>query len=124
MRNAWVIRVGMVTLVGVMVLSDGHLSTAAPNGIEPSATEAVESAVIDLKRVLNDDALKQPGRAKERRYEIEVPVEGFHRFPFLAVMALPAFEAEGLLRKAEIHSPVSTRRSRSTPVLMPRPWSM
>ena len=61
----------MVTLVGVMVLSEGHLSTAAPNGIEPSATEAVESTVSDLKRVLNDDALKQPERAKERRYEIE-----------------------------------------------------
>jgi phospholipid transport system substrate-binding protein len=71
MRYTWISRFGMVTLVGVMVLSEGHLSTAAPNGIEPSATEAVESAVSDLKRVLNDDALKQPERAKERRYEIE-----------------------------------------------------
>jgi len=71
MRNAWVSRVGMVTLVGVMVLSENHLSTAAPNGIEPSATEAVESAIIDLKHVLNDDALKQPEQAKERRHEIE-----------------------------------------------------
>ena len=71
MRHAWVSRIGMVTLVGVMVLSEGHLSTAAQNGIEPSATQAVESTIIDLKHVLNDDALKQPERAQERRHEIE-----------------------------------------------------
>ena len=71
MRNAWVSRVGMVTLVGVMVLSGGHLSTAAPNGIEPSATEAVKSTINDLIQVLDDETLKQPERAEERRHEIE-----------------------------------------------------
>ena len=71
MRNAWVSRVGMVTLVGVMVLSGGHLSTAAPNGIEPSATETVKSTINDLIQVLDDETLKQPERAEERRHEIE-----------------------------------------------------
>jgi phospholipid transport system substrate-binding protein len=80
----------MVTLVGVMVLSEGHLSTAAPNGIEPSATEAVGSAIIDLKHVLNDDALKQPEQADERRHEIEEIIKHRVDYEEMAKRALGA----------------------------------
>ncbi len=47
------------------------LSTAALNEIEPSATEAVKSTITDLMHVLDDDTLKQPEQAEERRHEIE-----------------------------------------------------
>ena len=90
MRHAWISRVGMVTLIGVMVLSEGHLSTAAPNGIEPSATEAVKSTVIDLKHVLNDDDLKQPEQAKERRHEIEEIIKHRVDYEEMAKRALGA----------------------------------
>src|SRR2546428_13069426 len=42
----------------------------------------------------------------------------------LAAMARPALEDGSLFRTSQIHCPISTSRSRSTPVLMPRPCSM
>src|SRR5437867_13342745 len=42
----------------------------------------------------------------------------------LAAMAWPALEDGSLFRTPQIHCPISTSRSRSTPVLMPRPCSM
>src|SRR5438128_7656542 len=42
----------------------------------------------------------------------------------LAAIARPALEDGSLFRTPQIHCPISTSRSRSTPVLMPRPCSM
>src|SRR6266513_1876337 len=42
----------------------------------------------------------------------------------LAAMARPALEDGSLFRTPQIHCPISTSRSRSTPVLMPSPCSM
>src|SRR5260221_6477720 len=87
-----------------------------------------EARLVDDRRHRRQFLEAVQAEVRERRDEIEVPVDRsparFHRLPFFAVIALPAFEAEGRFRKAEIHSPVSTSRSRSTPVLMPRPCSM
>ena len=58
-------------IVAGLTLAFPLLSTAAPNGIEPSATEAVNSTIHDLIQVLDDETLKQPKQAKERRHEIE-----------------------------------------------------
>jgi phospholipid transport system substrate-binding protein len=38
---------------------------------DSSATEAVRSTITDLIRVLDDESLKQPEQAEERRHEIE-----------------------------------------------------
>src|SRR5438445_13815863 len=42
----------------------------------------------------------------------------------LAAMAWPALEDGSLFRTPQIHCPISTSWSRSTPVLMPRPCRM
>jgi phospholipid transport system substrate-binding protein len=42
-----------------------------PNEIESSATEAVKITIKDLIQVLDDEHLKQPEQAEERRREIE-----------------------------------------------------
>ena len=46
-------------------------ATTTPNGIESSATEAVKGTINDLIQVLDDETLKQPEQAEERRHEIE-----------------------------------------------------
>lgn len=58
-------------MVAGLTLASPLLSTAAPNVIEPSATEAVKSTIKDLIQVLDDETLKQPEQAEERRHEIE-----------------------------------------------------
>ena len=64
-----------VTLLGcLIVLSDGALSPpaeAAQPTVDRSATEAVKSTINKLIQVLDDDTLKQPEQAEERRHEIE-----------------------------------------------------
>ncbi len=56
-------------LVGLTMASPSLAST--PNGTKSSATEAVKGAIIDLIQVLDDETLKQPEQAEERRHEIE-----------------------------------------------------
>ena len=58
----------------LIVLSDGALSPpaeAAQPTVDRSATEAVKSTINKLIQVLDDDTLKQPEQAEERRHEIE-----------------------------------------------------
>lgn len=59
---------GMVAGLTIPSLS---LATTPSNRIESSATDAVKSTISDLVRVLDDEALKQPERAEERRHQIE-----------------------------------------------------
>jgi phospholipid transport system substrate-binding protein len=47
------------------------LATTAQIGTKSSATEAVKTTISDLIRVLDDESLKQPEQAEERRHEIE-----------------------------------------------------
>jgi hypothetical protein len=49
---------------------------------------------------------------------------GAFQTALLAASARPAREAGSLPRTPQIHCPMPTRRSRSTPVSMPMPWSM
>lgn len=58
---------GMVA--GLAMTSPSLAST--PNGIESGATEAVKGTINDLIKVLDDESLKQPEQAEERRHEIE-----------------------------------------------------
>jgi phospholipid transport system substrate-binding protein len=56
-------------VAGTTMVSPSLATT--PNEIESSATEAVKSTVKDLIQVLDDEHLKQPEQAEERRREIE-----------------------------------------------------
>ena len=47
------------------------LVAAEPQVAEPPATRAVKNTIADLIRVLDDDSLKLPEQAEERRHEIE-----------------------------------------------------
>ncbi len=58
---------GMVA--GTTMVSPSLATT--PNEIESSATGAVKSTIKDLIQVLDDEHLKQPEQAEERRREIE-----------------------------------------------------
>src|SRR6267143_4986916 len=49
---------------------------------------------------------------------------GALQFFLLAAMARPALEDGAFFSTPQIHSPISTSRSRSTPVLTPSPCSM
>jgi phospholipid transport system substrate-binding protein len=58
-------------LVVGLAMASPSLATTTPNGIESSATEAVKGTINDLLKVLDDETLKQPDQAEERRHEIE-----------------------------------------------------
>jgi phospholipid transport system substrate-binding protein len=58
-------------MVAGLTMASPSLATPTPNGIKSSATEAVKSTINDLMRVLDDDTLKQPEQAEERRHKIE-----------------------------------------------------
>ena len=55
----------LLTIAGPLAVDAGRQNTGQ------TATEAVQSTVSDLMRVLDDDSLKQPEQAEERRREIE-----------------------------------------------------
>ncbi len=55
----------LLTITGPLTVNAGRQNTGQ------TATEAVKSTVSDLMRVLDDDGLKQPEQAEERRREIE-----------------------------------------------------
>ena len=58
-------------MVAGLTIPSSLLATTSSNRIESSATDAVKSTINDLIRVLDDETLKQPERAEERRHQIE-----------------------------------------------------
>ena len=58
-------------MVAGLTIPSPSLATTSSNRIESSATDAVKSTINDLIRVLDDETLKQPERAEERRHQIE-----------------------------------------------------
>ncbi len=58
-------------IVAVLIMTSVSLAATTSNGIESSATEAVKATINDLIQVLDDESLKQPEQAEERRHEIE-----------------------------------------------------
>ena len=65
-------------LAGLTMASPSLATT--PNGIKSSATEAVKGTIIELIQVLDDETLKQPEQAEERRHEIEEVIK--HRVDY------------------------------------------
>ena len=58
-------------MVAGLTAASPSLATNTPDGIESTATEAVKSTISDLIQVLDDETLKQPEQAEERRHQIE-----------------------------------------------------
>jgi phospholipid transport system substrate-binding protein len=58
-------------MVAGLAIAPTSLATAAPNGAESSATETVKGTINDLIQVLDDETLKQPELAQQRRQKIE-----------------------------------------------------
>ena len=58
-------------MVAGLTIPSPSLATTSSNRIESNATDAVKSTINDLIRVLDDETLKQPERAEERRHQIE-----------------------------------------------------
>jgi phospholipid transport system substrate-binding protein len=58
------------TAAGLLMASPAP-AVSISNSIESSATEAVRGTIDNLIRILDDEALKKPERAEERRHEIE-----------------------------------------------------
>lgn len=67
-------------LVVGLAMASPSLATTSPNGMESSATEAVKGTINDLLKVLDDETLKQPDQAEERRHEIEKTIK--HRVDY------------------------------------------
>ena len=77
-------------MVAGLTIASPSLATAIPNGAESSATEAVKSTINDLMRVLDDDTLKQPEQAEERRHKIEEVIKHRVDYEEMAKRALGA----------------------------------
>lgn len=58
-------------MVAGLAMASPSLATATSDEIESSATEAVKGTISDLIKVLDDETMKQPEQAEERRHEIE-----------------------------------------------------
>lgn len=58
-------------MVAGLAVASPSPATITSNEIESSATEAVKGTINDLIQVLDDETLKQPEQAEERRHEIE-----------------------------------------------------
>jgi len=57
--------------VGLCLIASSSSPVPLARAFESSATEAVRGTITDLIKVLDDDTLKQPEQAEERRHEIE-----------------------------------------------------
>jgi phospholipid transport system substrate-binding protein len=77
-------------MVAGLTIASPSLTTALPNVAESSATEAVKSTINDLMRVLDDDTLKQPEQAEERRHKIEEVIKHRVDYEEMAKRALGA----------------------------------
>ena len=78
---------GMV--VGLSMTSPS-LATNTPLGTKSSPTEAVKGTIDDLIRVFDDETLKQPEQAEERRHEIEEVIKHRMDYEEMARQALGA----------------------------------
>lgn len=79
----------MVMVAGLTVASPS-LATTTQIGATSSATEAVKGTINDLIRVLDDETLKQPEQAEERRHEIEEVIKQRMDYEEMARRALGA----------------------------------
>ena len=77
-------------MVAGLTIASPSLTTALPNVAESSATEAVKSTINDLMHVLDDDTLKQPEQAEERRHKIEEVIKHRVDYEEMAKRALGA----------------------------------
>jgi phospholipid transport system substrate-binding protein len=73
-----------------LTMASPSLATTTPNGTTSSATEAVKGAINDLIQVLDNETLKQPEQAKERRHEIEEVIKRRVDYKEMARRALGA----------------------------------
>ena len=83
----------LLFLSGIMAgltMASPSLATTTPNGTTSSATEAVKGAINDLIQVLDNETLKQPEQAKERRHEIEEVIKRRVDYKEMARRALGA----------------------------------
>jgi phospholipid transport system substrate-binding protein len=72
MKISWLAYLLLLSgMVAGLTIASPSLATTSSNRIESSATDAVKSTINDLIRVLDDETLKQPERAEERRHQIE-----------------------------------------------------
>ena len=67
-------------MVAGLTMGSPSLATTTPNGTKSSATEAVKGTIDDLIQILDDETLKQPEQAEERRHEIEEVIK--HRVDY------------------------------------------
>jgi phospholipid transport system substrate-binding protein len=77
-------------MVAGFAMASPSLATTTPNGTKSSATEAVKGTINDLIQVLDDDTLKQPEQAEERRHEIEEIIKNRVDYEEMARRALGA----------------------------------
>ena len=77
-------------MVAGLTMGSPSLATTASNGIESSATEAVRGTINDLIQILDDEILKQPEQAEERRHEIEAIIKHRVDYEEMAKRALGA----------------------------------
>ena len=77
-------------MVAGLTMASPSLATTASNGIESSATEAVRGTINDLIQILDDEILKQPEQAEERRHEIEAIIKHRVDYEEMAKRALGA----------------------------------
>ena len=83
----------LLFLSGIMAgltMASPSLATTTPNGTTSSATEAVKGAINDLIQVLDNETLKQPEQATERRHEIEEVIKRRVDYKEMARRALGA----------------------------------
>jgi len=83
----------LLFLSGIMAgltMASPSLATTTPNGTTSSATEAVKGAINDLIQVLDNETLKQPEQANERRHEIEEVIKRRVDYKEMARRALGA----------------------------------
>ena len=72
MKITWLAYVLFLSgMVAGLTVPSPSLAITSSNRIESNATDAVKSTINDLIRVLDDETLKQPEQAEERRHEIE-----------------------------------------------------
>ena len=58
-------------MVSGLTVGSPSLAATSSDRIESSATDSVKGTINDLIQVLDDETLKQPEQAEERRHEIE-----------------------------------------------------
>jgi len=73
-----------------LTMASPSLAATTLNGTTSSATEAVKGTINDLIQVLDNETLKQPEQAKERRHEIEEVIKRRVDYKEMARRALGA----------------------------------